>query len=77
MSFLVLHEKPIGLGVEGQFGGIGRIDPGTGKWSPPAASTSNQSQSSNQNLGAPEMSDDAIQDFAGGTGNKLNSYAKK
>ena len=77
MSFLVLHEKPVGLGVEGQFGGIGRIDPGTGKWSPPTTNQSSTDQGGTTTQNAPEMDGDAIDTFSGGTGNKLNSYAKK
>ena len=38
LSFLVLHEMPIGLGADGKFGGLGTIDPGTGKYSPPTKS---------------------------------------
>jgi hypothetical protein len=70
MTFLVLHEKPIGIGVHGHFGGIGKIDPGTGKWSPPQ----NTSNSDTQN--APEIEADGVQDFAGGTGNTINKYGK-
>jgi hypothetical protein len=76
MSFLVLHEKPLGIGVDGQFGGIGRIDPGTGKWSPPQSNQSSQSSGgSSQN--APDMDEHSIDSYSGGTGNKLNTYAKK
>jgi hypothetical protein len=71
LSFLVLHEKPIGLGVDGQFGGIGRIDPGTGRWNPPSNTTNSDTQN------APEMDGDAADAFGGGTGNGLNSYARK
>lgn len=69
LSFAVLHEKPIGLGVDGQFGGIGRIDQDTGRWSPLDQTNRSQSQD------APEMSSDAASDFGGGPGSDMNRYS--
>lgn len=75
MGFLVLHETPIGIGVDGQFGGIGQIkDSGqdAGKWKPLESS---DGKSNSQN--APEMLGDSISTFSGGPGKSLNDYSKR
>ncbi len=52
LSFVVLHDMPIGIGEGGKFGGIGKIDPATDMYVPP--------QTSQNTSTAPKTNKDAI-----------------
>lgn len=68
LAFQVLHDTPIGKGLNGQFGGIGTID-SDGKFVPPASAKDSSAK-------APELAGDAASVFRG-MGSKMNDKIRE